>query len=204
MPSAPRERKPALAALAILLIIGGAAAAGLLVIKSGQRIDVIEIKAQVGQGQQIPPSAITTVQIPADSGIPHVTADQVGKLTKDFAATTLVPGTILNPLMVSADGETAAGRTEVTLALKDGQMPKNLSPGATVNIYSTQTSSTGCPGNPGASLAQGASVVGVESNTSGSNTTDVEVALNAENIGAVVCNASNGTAAVAIVPNSTG
>lgn len=204
LPSAPRERKPALAALAVLLIIGGAAAAGLLVIKTGQRVSAIEITQTVGQGQQIPRSAMTEVQVPSDGSVQYVNSSFENQVSQDFAATTIVPGTILNRNMVAKSNELSTGRNEVTLALKDGQMPQGLTTGATVNIYSTQTSTTGCPGAPGASLAQGATVVQIAANTSGSGTTDVEVALNPQSIGSVVCNAANGTAGVAIAPNSTG
>ncbi|NUR27045.1 MAG: hypothetical protein HOV83_14575, partial [Catenulispora sp.] len=40
LPTAPRERKPALAALAVLLILAGALATVLLVNRSGHRISV--------------------------------------------------------------------------------------------------------------------------------------------------------------------
>ena len=66
MPSAPRERRPALAALAAaLLVVVGALAAGLLVMKAGKTIAVIEVDQQLGPGQQIPASALREVQIAA-------------------------------------------------------------------------------------------------------------------------------------------
>ena len=43
LPSAPRERKPALAALAVLLIVGCALGTGLLVVQSGKRVAAIEV-----------------------------------------------------------------------------------------------------------------------------------------------------------------
>lgn len=79
MPGAPRERKPALAALAVLLVVGGALAAGLLVIQSGHRVGAIEITQNISQGERIPPGAITEVQIAADSGV-------------KFAAIAITPG----------------------------------------------------------------------------------------------------------------
>src|ERR1700679_2596860 len=58
LPGAPRERKPALAALAVVLILGGALAAGYLILQSGKRVDAIQITREIGQGQQIPQSEI--------------------------------------------------------------------------------------------------------------------------------------------------
>src|SRR5438874_1606576 len=72
MPSTPRERKPALAALAVLLVALGATSAGLLVNKAGHRVSAVEITQEVGQGQKIPASAVHEVQISSDSGLDYV------------------------------------------------------------------------------------------------------------------------------------
>src|SRR6266849_3057112 len=63
VPRAPRERKPVLAALAVLLILGGALGAGLLVIQGSKRVAAIEISQPVGAGQRIPVTAMQPVQI---------------------------------------------------------------------------------------------------------------------------------------------
>ena len=52
MPSAPRERKPALAAVAILLVALGAASAGYLVLNAGHRVGAVEITQDVGQAHE--------------------------------------------------------------------------------------------------------------------------------------------------------
>jgi len=72
MPSAPRERKPALAALAVLLVALGAVAAGYLVLSAGHRVGAVEVVQQIGQGERIPASALREVQIATDSGISYV------------------------------------------------------------------------------------------------------------------------------------
>src|SRR6202162_4835869 len=72
MPSAPRERKPALAALAVLLVAAGAVAAGLLVINAGHKVAAVEITQEVGQGEQIPASAVQEVEISSNSGLNYV------------------------------------------------------------------------------------------------------------------------------------
>ena len=48
LPAPARERKPALAALAVLLILGGALGAGFLVLQSGKRVAAIEISTRIG------------------------------------------------------------------------------------------------------------------------------------------------------------
>ena len=67
LPGAPRERKPALAALAVVLILGGALAVGYVMLQSAKRVDAIEITQQVGLGQQIPLSAMQEVQAAAST-----------------------------------------------------------------------------------------------------------------------------------------
>ena len=52
-PHVARERKPALAALALLLIAGGALGAAYLVLQNGHRVAAIEITRQLGAGERV-------------------------------------------------------------------------------------------------------------------------------------------------------
>lgn len=54
LPSPPRERKPALAALAVLLILVGALGATLMVMRAGDKVSVVEVVAPVAAGNKIP------------------------------------------------------------------------------------------------------------------------------------------------------
>ena len=62
-PRVVRERKPALAALALLLIAGGALGAAYLVVQNAHRVAAIEVTQPLGPGQQIPVSALREVDI---------------------------------------------------------------------------------------------------------------------------------------------
>src|SRR3954465_9797855 len=75
LPVPPRERKPALAALAVLLILGGALATTLLVLRSGDRISVIRVTQQIGAGQKFPEKALEEVQV-ANTGLGFVSWSQ--------------------------------------------------------------------------------------------------------------------------------
>jgi hypothetical protein len=79
MPSRQRERKPALFALAILLVALGAGAAGLLVIRAGAQVQAIEIVQQVNQNSQIPVTAMQEVGIPSGSAISYVPWSQASR-----------------------------------------------------------------------------------------------------------------------------
>lgn len=203
-PRAARERKPALAALALLLIVGGALGAAYLVVQNGQRVSAIEITQQLGPGQQIPASALHEVQIAASGGPSYVPWSEAGQVTGFFAATAIPPGTLLTNLMVARSNNLAAGRDVVGLALKDGQLPDGLQVGDHVNIYQVSSSAQSCPGTSGGMLAGNAIVLQVTAPATATSQAaiDVRVALSPASAGAVTCNAANNNVAVAILPGT--
>src|SRR6202167_4105639 len=160
MPSAPRERKPALAALAVLLVALGAVAAGLLVINAGHRVAAVEIVQQVGQGEQIPASAIREVEISSDTGLDYVAGQYAGGVAGVYAATEIPAGTLLTQAMTSSTNNLSAGKVEVGLSLKAGQTPGNLLIGNTVEAFPVGTGS-GCSSTTGTSGDSNASAPGV-------------------------------------------
>ena len=209
LPNARRERKPALAAFALLLVVGGALAAGLLVIQSGKRVAAIEISQQVGAGQRIPLSAMQQVQVASGTGLDYVPWAQASQVTRFYAATTIPPGTVLTGAMVARVSGVATGRDILGLALKDGQLPAQLKPGDQVRIYAVSgqaSGSAGCPGAGGAALTGDAVVVSVLTPGNGSlagssgGTTDVTVAVSPADAGAVACDAAAGNVAVVVLP----
>jgi hypothetical protein len=205
VPSAPRERKPALAALAILLVAGGALGAGFLVTQNAKRLAAIEIVSQVGQGQQIPLTAMQQVQIAAGSGVNYVPWSEASQVARFYAANAIPPGTLLNGAMVIRASGVTVGKAVLGLALKDGQLPGNLQVSDHIDIYDVAgaNASGNCPGSPGKALTQNAVVLSITapSASSGSGAVDnVVVALSPADAGAVACNASSGSVGVAILP----
>ena len=216
MPSAPRERKPALAALAVLLVALGAVAAGFLVINAGHRVAAVEITQEVGQGEQIPASAIHEVEISSDSGLNYVAWQYAGRVTGVFAAIQIQAGTLLTPVMTSSTNNLAAGKVEVGLSLKAGQEPGNLLIGDTVEAFpvgtgsgcgTTATSGTGITGSTGSTgrtvpIATGtiASISG-DATTSGNNA-GVTLAVASADAGILACYASAGDVAITLTPGA--
>jgi hypothetical protein len=201
LPVPPRERKPALAALAVLLILGGALATTLLVLRSGDRISAIRITQQVGAGQQFTADAMEEVQI-ADTGIDFVSWSQREQVLDTFAAVTILPGTLLTDDMgVTASEELGPGKAKVGLALKPGQMPVGLNPGDRVQVVHV-------PGRGGDEaesrvLAQSAlvfSVGGEKSRSGGSGQITVIVETQVSPV--ILQHASVGEVAVAELPGA--
>lgn len=204
LPGAPRERKPALAALALVLIVGGGLAAALLVIKAGNKVGAIEITRTVGQGQQIPLSAMQEVQVTSGGGLSYVPWSEASQVARAYASVQIAPNTLLTPQMTTASTNLTSGRDVVGLALKDGEMPGGLVVGAHIDIYEVSGSVTSCPGRPGSLLTSDAIVLGISrpASTTSTAVSDVQVALNPADAGPVSCNAANGIVSVAILPGS--
>lgn len=204
LPTTPRERKPALAALAVLLILGCALGTAYLVIQSGKRVAAIEITQEVGEGQRIPLSAMTEVQIASDSSLSYVPWNQAAQVAGYYAGSSIPAGTLLTNAMVASSSTSTKGKAVMGLALKDGQLPRDLQVGQHVDIYEVSDSSESCPGSPGSTLAANAIVLAVSTPSASAGSAaaaDVEVALSPADSGAVACNASNGLVGIAVLPN---
>jgi hypothetical protein len=206
MPSAPRERKPALAALAVLLVALGAVAAGLLVINAGHRVAAVEIVQQVGQGEQIPASAIREVEISSDTGLDYVAWQYAGRVAGVYAATEIPAGTLLTEAMTSSTNNLAAGKVEVGLSLKAGQVPGNLLIGDTVAAFSVGTGS-GCGTSATVSSTDVPIATGTIASLSGSasdtgNNAAVTLAVSSADAGTLACYASAGDVAITLMPGT--
>lgn len=214
-PSAPRERKPALAALATLLIVGGALGAGYLVQNNDKRVWAIEVSSVIGVGQRIRAGALTEVQVAENTRLDFWQWSDLAQATSEYAKTTLYPGTLLTPRMATPSSGQAANYVEAELALKEGQYPVQLQVGNTVNVWADAASPAGCPGaisangvngangtNGTSPLAQHATVLDITSPPEGGSGLDVEVAINPADEQSVACNSAAGNISIVIVPQS--
>lgn len=200
MPSASRERKPALFALAILLVALGAGAAGLLVIRAGAQVQAIEIVQQVNENSRIPVDAMEEVGVPSGSALDYVAWSNVAEVEKDFAATTIPAGTLLTEKMVSASDNVTAGHDLVGLSLKAGQVPSDLQPGDKVEAVAIGTA---CGTNAGAVLAQLAQVTDVSGSvTAAGSTAVVTIAVQPADAGPLTCSAANGNVGLTLLPDN--
>ena len=200
MPSRQRERKPALFALAILLVALGAGAAGLLVIRAGAQVQAIEIVQQVNQNSQIPVTAMEEVGIPSGSAISYVPWSQAGQVAKFFAATTIPAGTLLTENMVASSSSVTANQDFVGLSLKAGQVPSGLQPGDKVEAIAVGTV---CSVTAGTVLAEQAEVTQVSgSATTTGSTASVTIAVQPADAGPLTCSAANGNVGLALLPGN--
>ncbi|WP_031042290.1 hypothetical protein [Streptomyces sp. NRRL F-5650] len=140
LPSPPRERKPALAALAVLLILLGALGATVLVLQVGDRVEAIQVTADIKPGASITEDNIKVVMVNDDSGAHFVPWDQRASLMKLQAKSTIYSGTVVVGEMFGAKAQMPEGKASVGLALKDGQYYADIKSGDTVAAYRVGTS----------------------------------------------------------------
>ncbi|MFE9453599.1 hypothetical protein [Streptomyces sp. NPDC006739] len=168
LPTPPRERKPALAALAVLLILLGALGATTLVLRAGDRIEVVKVTQQVEAGQSVDTSNATSVMVASDDSIHYVRWDQLDTLKTLKAKSTIYPGTIVVGEMFTSGSSLPAGKASVGVALKEGQYPADIKPGDSVAVYNVDSSgsgsgksgSTGSTGTGSTSTSTGSALVG--------------------------------------------
>ena len=205
LPSAQRERKPALFALAVLLVALGAGSAGLLVLRAGgSQVAAIQITEQVSQDSQLPVTAMQEVDIPSTSALvqdrDYVPWADESLYAKYFASTTIMPGTLLTVAMVTTTNAGAAGQNLVGLSLKAGQVPANLMAGTKVGAVATGTV---CGANPGQVLATAAEVTNISGDAAASGGVEmVTIAVPPNSTSMLACAAANGDVAVAQLPAS--
>ncbi|GAA3831339.1 hypothetical protein GCM10022226_60510 [Sphaerisporangium flaviroseum] len=200
LPVAPRERRPALAALAILLIIGGALITTVLFIQSGDRVSAIAIGARVGAGQPIPVQALKEVQI-AVTDVQYIPWSARTEVAQHFAAVDLVPGTLLNDEMVAvASSELRPGKAVVGLSLKAGQVPAGLRKGDRVQVIFVPGEDGTDSGGKVLSARALVNYVGGGQSGTGTGATTVSVIVDTEDTATIVAFASAGKIGLAYLP----
>lgn len=214
LPTPPRERKPALAALAVLLILVGALGATMLVLRAGNRIEVIRLTGDVQAGESISDSKITSVMVNDDSGAAFVPWSQREALKKLQAKSTIYKGTVLVGQMFSAKSDVQQGKATVGVSLKEGQYPNTLKPGDNVAVYRvSSSSSSGSSSSSSSSNSSGGNaplvrhaVVSDVKRSSGdvisSTNLPVTLTVDASDAPALAQAASNGEVAVVQIPGN--
>ncbi|KAA0935681.1 hypothetical protein [Streptomyces apricus] len=144
LPSPPRERKPALAALAVLLILVGALGATMLVLRAGDRVEVVKVTSDIQPGESVGDN-VASVLVADDAGINYVRWNQLKTLQGLKAKSTIYKGTLVIGQMFGTEADVPAGKAVVGLSLKEGQYPEGIEVGDLVAAY--QVGNTGSSGS---------------------------------------------------------
>ena len=134
VPSPPRRRRPALTALAVLLIVGGAALAGLLAVRMDSREPVLVVGTEVAVGEQITADMLRSTNVSGD-GLDAIPVDQADQVVDTlYARQTLHPGQLLQPDLLRKQPPLEADQAQVGVPLTSGKYPPGLRSGDEVRL----------------------------------------------------------------------
>ncbi|MFF3884575.1 hypothetical protein [Streptomyces sp. NPDC001914] len=218
LPTPPRERKPALAALAVLLILVGALGATMLVLRAGDRVEVVKVTSDIQAGESVG-GHVTSVLVAEDSSINYVKWNQLAALKKLKAKSPIYKGTVVIGDMFANGAELPAGKASVGVALKEGQYPSGIKSGDTVAVYRVGDTATGGSRSSGSSNSSGSASSSadgapiVEKAKVGSVKSDTDSTISSTNLpvtlivdegqaAAVAAASSAGQVALVIVPGN--
>lgn len=134
LPSPPRQRRPALAAIGVLMVVGGALVAGLLAIRMDSRVEVIAVRSTIEPGTKITAADLTSTPVASDE------VSLVGWRFRDeivgryYATGTIYAGMLLDQHMISTKNPVGDGRAIVSVQLTPALAPKDLQPGDLVQV----------------------------------------------------------------------
>lgn len=131
-----RERKPALAALGVLLILGGALASGYLALQAGNRDQFLVVTNEMVQGDEFTDDDLDVVDLPEGmTGV--VPADEREAVLGTSASVPLLAGTILTPGMYSTAEGGKPGYVTLTLEVASTDAAAQESNGAPLLVLFT-------------------------------------------------------------------
>ncbi|BCL22269.1 hypothetical protein ACPCBX_22760 [Streptomyces tuirus] len=220
LPTPPRERKPALAALAVLLILVGALGATMLVLQAGDRIEVVKVTEAIPAGGSVNSSNTTSVMVAKDDSIHYVEWTQFNELKKLKAVNAIPAGVVAVGEMFGSEAGVAAGKATVGLSLKAGQYPTGIKQGDTVAAYRVSSASGSSNSNSNgnsSSSASSNSVIADNARVSyvpgpkdsgdeivGSTNLAVTLTVDSDKAADLAQAASNGEVALVKVPGTSG
>ncbi|MBW3069593.1 MULTISPECIES: SAF domain-containing protein [unclassified Actinomyces] len=134
LPSAPRERRPLLAALAVLLIVGGALLAGLLATRADHRVEVLVAARTVRAGQVITDEDLASTPVSSTLGT-LIQATQAEQVIGHTARVEIAEGQLLDTSQLLTSPLPGAGSQVVGVSLESGRFPAGgLAAGDVVDV----------------------------------------------------------------------
>jgi SAF domain len=202
----PRQRKPALIVVGVLMVLVFAALNAALYLRADQRSEVIAVVRPVPAGRTIVVEDLKRVRITPDPNLRTIPVSAAAAVVGQVAAANLVPGTLLTYDQIGSSRIPGEGQAIAGLDLKGAQMPlpaDQLQPGTQVRLVTTpgagSSPSTGADDRAGEILVQQAEVFSVTV----SDTTDsihVAVVVRQAMLPAVLRAAAAGQVGIAVLP----
>jgi hypothetical protein len=123
-PSPTKHRRSGLIGLAVLLIVGSAAVAGLLAVRLDSRSAVLMAGRPIAIGQQISRADLLATRV-ASEGLTLIPSSNSNQVIGKYAAQAIPAGRLLDAAMLQKQGYLVAGKVAVGVAVPPGRMPTN-------------------------------------------------------------------------------
>jgi len=137
LPRPPRRRSAGLAALAVLLVAGSAAVAGLLALRIDERVDVLVARTDIPAGTRITESMLAVAPVAAQ-GVDLVPASRRSLVVGRYAAVPIPAERLIDTNMVTDRAALRGGTVAIGVVLAPGASPAGgLEPGDRVTVYGT-------------------------------------------------------------------
>jgi hypothetical protein len=203
LPVAPRDKRPALAALALLLILLGALGSALLVFRSGDRESVLAASHDIAFGETVSRDDFRTVRAAAD-GAALVPGTLVDSCVGSRATSSIPEGALLSPKMFNRDTLVPDNGEGVGIVVDATRRPSQVpATGQVVRVYFVSgngTSTDATPDNP--VIVNAARVIAVGQGA-GAGTRSITVLVRSDLAADVANFASSGNLAVTVLPDDT-
>ncbi len=130
-----RDRRTGLFALAVLLVALGAAMSGALVLRSGDRVDVIVTTGRIVAGEEITRDRLGTVSVAVPEAVAVFERGAADEVVGQFAAVDIPEGTLVVAAMLTPERVPGPGQAMVSVALPQSRLPTGaLEPGDHVRV----------------------------------------------------------------------
>jgi len=197
----PRRRRPLLAVVAALLVIGFGLAGAELYLAGTQRVSVLVVRSAIPEGSPLTASDLGVVQLVPGPGVGWVAATEEAQVVGRVASVPLLAGQLLTPASIATGPDLPRGDATVGVTVGADQAPvAQLAPGAEVEVVATGGQGTAAP-RAGASLATGVLVTVADVGTSGSSGSGaaVSIAVPSADAAAVAAAAASGNVSLVVL-----
>lgn len=204
LPSRPRDRRPALAILALLLVLLGALGSALLVYRTGERVQVLVAQGVVQQGQVVTEQDFSVAEIAFDDGTQVVPASSLDQFVGSTAVAYIPAGSVISAQMFTTEALSPAGAEQVGVVVASVGRPSSaVKVNDIVRVYRTDPSGTSGETADAEELVAAAKVVAVGPISETRDTVHVTLLLPGDAAASVIAASSAGTAAVSVLASDT-
>lgn len=201
LPARTRDRRPALAALALLLVLLGALGSALIVFRSSERQEVLVANATIQQGQVVTAEDFRVAEVAFDEGTQVVGSGSLPNFVGTYAVSQVPEGSLVSAQMFSPEPLAPQGTEQVGVVVPSvGRPADGFRINDIVDVYTTvpQTSQGESP--DAEPLVQGAKIIGLGPLSETRDTLHVTLLLPEDAAPAVISASAGGTAALTVLP----